>query len=173
MDRIFTIEELKAAAGHRGVRIDNGAGRVAVWNRRTEVWDWYAPMPDGREGYRLSGSTEALGRATTRYPTAAGAAAGNAERTARRIAERDKAAILAPDEGGRLVRRAPLKPVPVEQDADQEGAPEVTCPRCKGYGGVFPADEGESCNLCDGHGMVFDHGDGTYSNRTDKARYYW
>jgi hypothetical protein len=107
-----------------------------------------------------------------RYPTA-GTKVGNAGRIARRIAGRGKVAILAPDERGRLVRRPPLKPAPVEQDADQDGVSEITCPRCKGAGGKFPSDEGESCNLCDGHGRVFDHGDGTYSNRTDKSRYYW
>jgi hypothetical protein len=162
MSRTFTIEELKATAGHRGVRED-GAGRVAVWNRRTETWNWYSPTP---EGYRLSGSTEALGRATTRYPTAAG-------RIARRIARR-KVAILAPaSDGGKQVRRHPSKPIPVSLDAaDQDGVPEVTCPRCKGHGATS-ADKDYSCNLCDGEGKVFDHGDGTYSNRIDKARYYW
>ena len=169
MGRVFiTIEELKADAGSGGVHED-GAGRVAVWNRRTEVWDWYSPTPDG---YRLSGSTLKLPEDATMSTLSRGDAT-KVGRIARRIAGRGKSAILAPDETGRLVRRAPLKPDPVEQDADQEDAPEVTCPRCKGHGGVFPTDEGESCNLCDGHGRVFDHGDGTYSNRTDHARYYW
>jgi len=82
-----------------------------------------------------------------------------------------RTAMLAPDESGRLVRRPPAKPFPVERDADTDGMESDTCPRCKGHGGVFPTDEGEDCNLCDGHGEVFRHPDGSYSNETDRNTY--
>lgn len=87
----------------------------------------------------------------------------NASKAARRIA------ILAPG----LVRRPPAKPVSVDRDVDTEGMEPETCPRCKGHGGVFPADEGEDCNLCDGHGEVFRHADGSYSNATDRSTYLY
>lgn len=63
------------------------------------------------------------------------------------------------------------KPIPVELDTNQN-VPEITCPRCHGHGGRFPADR-DACTLCDGNGQVSDHGDGTYSNKTDKSRYFW
>ncbi len=82
-------------------------------------------------------------------------------------------AILAPDESGRLVRRSPAKPIPVDYNVDTEDMDPEICPRCKGHGGVFPADEGENCNLCDGIGEVFRHPDGSYSNETDKNTYLY
>jgi len=84
-----------------------------------------------------------------------------------------RTAVLAPDDTGRLVRRPPAKPMSVDRDVDTEGMEPETCPRCKGHGGVFPADEGEDCNLCDGNGEVFRHPDGSYSNETDRNTYLY
>ena len=36
-----------------------------------------------------------------------------------------------------------------------EPAKKETCPRCSGYGGVFPKDNGEVCYLCNGSGKVW------------------
>jgi len=82
-------------------------------------------------------------------------------------------AILTSDDTGRPVRRPPAKPMSVDRDVDTEGMELETCPRCKGHGGVFPADEGEDCNLCDGNGEVFSHPDGSYSNETDRNTYLY
>lgn len=64
------------------------------------------------------------------------------------------------------------KPVAIEQDAITDDKPIVRCPRCRGFGRNH-SDKDDPCNLCDGNGEVFAFGDGSYSNVTDKARYYW
>lgn len=41
-----------------------------------------------------------------------------------------------------------------------EDAEKVTCPRCKGHGGVAFKDDGTVCSLCGGEGIVWRSGSG-------------
>jgi DnaJ-class molecular chaperone len=36
-----------------------------------------------------------------------------------------------------------------------EKAKEAKCPRCKGFGGVFPDDDQDNCYLCKGYGFLW------------------
>jgi len=36
-----------------------------------------------------------------------------------------------------------------------ESAKKQKCPRCSGFGGCFPADDGEPCSICKGDGRVW------------------